>query len=102
MNFLHDAGKTGMLVGEIIGDEKQPCVRYLGFIAVADKIRAEAPLIIKRLRELGVKRVVMLTGDGKRVAAAVGKACGVDEVHADLLPQDKVRVIQKLKEAGVT
>ena len=102
MNLLHDAGKTGMLVGEIIGDEKQPCVRYLGFIAVADKVRAEAPLIIARLRELGVKRIAMLTGDGHRVAAAVAKACGVDEVHADLLPQDKVRVIAKLKETGKT
>ena len=60
------------------------------------------PRMIAQLRELGVKRIVMLTGDGKRVAAAVAKACGVDEVHADLLPQDKVRVIQKLKEAGRT
>jgi len=102
INLLHDAGKTGMLVGEILGEDKHATVRYLGFVAVADKLRAEAPLIIARLRELGVKRIAMLTGDGKRVAAAVGKACGVDEVHADLLPQDKVRVITKLKELGLT
>jgi Cd2+/Zn2+-exporting ATPase len=102
MNLLQDAGKTGMLVGEILGDPARPTVRYLGFIAVADKVRAEAPAMIARLRELGIKRVAMLTGDGKRVAAAVAKACGVDEVHADLLPQDKVRVISKLKEAGKT
>lgn len=102
MDLLHDAGKTGMLVGEILGSHDAPTVRYLGFIAVADKIRAEAPAMIARLRELGIKRIVMLTGDGARVAAAVAKACGVDEVHADLLPQDKVRVIQKLKETGKT
>ena len=102
MNRLHDAGKTGMLVGEILGEHDAPTVRYLGFIAVADKVRREAPAIIARLRELGIKRIVMLTGDGPRVAAAVAKACGVDEVHADLLPQDKVRVIQKLKESGKT
>ncbi len=102
MDLLHDAGKTGMLVGEILGSHDAPTVRYLGFIAVADKIRAEAPAMIARLRELGVKRIVMLTGDGTRVAAAVGKACGVDEVHADLLPQDKVRVIERLKEGGKT
>jgi Cd2+/Zn2+-exporting ATPase len=102
MNLLHDAGKTGMLVGEILGEHDHPTVRYLGFIAVADKVRAEAPAIIARLRKLGVKRIAMLTGDGARVAAAVAKACGVDEVHADLLPQDKVRVITKLKATGRT
>jgi Cd2+/Zn2+-exporting ATPase len=102
MNLLHDAGKTGMLVGEIKGDDKAATVHYLGFVAVADKVRAEAPLIIARLRELGVKRIAMLTGDGKRVAAAVGKTCGVDEVFADLLPQDKVRAIEKLKMQGKT
>jgi Cd2+/Zn2+-exporting ATPase len=100
MNLLHDAGKTGMLVGEIRGEHDKPTVRYLGFIAVADKVREEAPAIVARLRELGVKKVVMLTGDGRRVAGAVARACGVDEFHADLLPQDKVRVIQKLKETG--
>jgi Cd2+/Zn2+-exporting ATPase len=102
MNLLHDAGKTGMLVGEILGEHDHPTVRYLGFVAVADKVRKEAPAIVARLRALGVKRVAMLTGDGTRVAAAVAKACGVDEVYADLLPQDKVRVITKLKESGKT
>jgi Cd2+/Zn2+-exporting ATPase len=102
MNALQDAGKTGMLVGEIKGEEKNPVVHYLGFVAVADKVRAEAPAIIARLRELGVRRIAMLTGDNPRVAAAVGKACGVDEIHADLLPQDKVRVITKLKALGRT
>jgi Cd2+/Zn2+-exporting ATPase len=102
MNALQDAGKTGMLVGEIVGPESQPTVRYLGFIAVADKVRAEAPQIVARLRELGVKRIAMLTGDGPRVAAAVARACGVDEFHADLLPQDKVRAIARLKELGRT
>jgi Cd2+/Zn2+-exporting ATPase len=103
MDLMQDAGKTGMLVAEIIGEQIElATVRYLGFIAVADQIRSEAPAIVARLRELGVKRVVMITGDGPRVAAAVAKKCGIDEVHADLLPQDKVRVIQRLKEAGRT
>jgi Cd2+/Zn2+-exporting ATPase len=102
MDRMQDEGRTGMLVGEIIGEVSNPCVRYLGFIAVADKVRAEAPQIVARLRELGVKRIAMLTGDGPRVAAAVARACGVDEVHADLLPQDKVRAIQRLKQVGRT
>jgi Cd2+/Zn2+-exporting ATPase len=103
MTAMQDAGKTGMLVGEIVGEQLElATVRYLGFIAVADQVRSEAPAIVARLRGLGVKRIVMITGDGSRVAAAVAKKCGIDEVHADLLPQDKVRVIQKLKEAGRT
>jgi Cd2+/Zn2+-exporting ATPase len=100
MNLLHDAGKTGMLVGEICGQHDKPTVHYLGFIAVADKVRAEAPEIVARLRKLGVKKIVMLTGDGVRVAGAVAKACGVDAYHADLLPQDKVRVVSELKKEG--
>ena len=100
MNLLHDAGKTGMLVGEICGQHDKPTVHYLGFIAVADKVRAEAPEIVARLRKLGVKKIVMLTGDGARVAGAVAKACGVDAYHADLLPQDKVRVVSELKKEG--
>jgi Cd2+/Zn2+-exporting ATPase len=102
MDRMQDAGKTAMLVGEIVGDELQPTVRYLGFIAVADKVRAEACAVVARLRELGVKRVVMITGDNTRVAAAVARACGIDEVHADLLPHDKVRIVTRLKEAGRT
>jgi Cd2+/Zn2+-exporting ATPase len=102
MDRMQDLGKTGMLVGEIVGEELAPSVRYLGFLAVADKVRPEAREIVARLRELGIRHLVMLTGDGPRVAAAVAKACGIDEVHADLLPQDKVRVIQRLKEKGRT
>ena len=102
MDRMQDLGKTGMLVGEIVGDEFAPSVRYLGFVAVADNVRPEAPQIVARLREMGIRHVAMLTGDGARVAAAVAKACGIDEVHADLLPQDKVRVIQRLKEKGRT
>ncbi len=48
----------------ILGEHDAPTVRYLGFIAVADKVRREAPAMIAKLRELGIKRVVMLTGDG--------------------------------------
>jgi Cd2+/Zn2+-exporting ATPase len=102
MERMQDAGKSVMLVGEIVGEEKNPTVRYLGFVAVADKVRTEAPAVVRRLRELGVKRIAMITGDNARVAAAVAKACGIDEVHADLLPHDKVRIVTRLKGAGRT
>lgn len=103
MNRLQDEGKTGMLVAEILGDPAEKAtVKYLGFVAVADRVRADAPAVIERLREHGIKRIALLTGDGARVARAVAQACGIDEVHADLLPQDKVRAIEKLKKIGAT
>jgi len=63
-------------------------------------LRESASAVVAQLKAIGVKRVVMLTGDNHRVAAAIGKLAGVDEVHADLLPEDKVRVIKALKEIG--
>ena len=55
---------------------------------------------MRELKEIGIRRVVMLTGDNSRVAAAIAQQAGVDEFHADLLPEDKVRVLKSLKEIG--
>jgi Cd2+/Zn2+-exporting ATPase len=52
------------------------------------------------LKTIGVERVVMVTGDNHRVAAAIAQQAGVDEFHAELLPEDKVRVLKSLKETG--
>src|SRR5699024_5955443 len=62
--------------------------RVIGVVAVADRIRADARDMITRLHEIGVKKVVMLTGDTGRVAENVAAEVGVDEVHAQLLPED--------------
>lgn len=70
----------------------------LGIIALADVVRAEAPAALTTLREMGVKRVVMLTGDSKRVADAVAKQLDIVEVYAELLPDRKVAIIEKLTE----
>ena len=72
----------------------------MGAIAIADVLREGAADVIKQLKAMGVKRVVMITGDNARVAAAIAKQAGVDECHADLLPQDKVQVIRDLKKIG--
>jgi len=93
---LQHEGKTCVLVGKVEGDSGI----ILGAIAIADVLRESASEVVARLKAIGIKRVVMLTGDNHRVAAAIGKLAGVDEVHADLLPEDKVRVIKKLKEIG--
>ena len=73
--------------------------RPAGFVGIADPIKASTPQAIKALREEGM-RVVMLTGDGKTTAEAVAKELGIDEVIADVLPEDKSAVVQRLKSEG--
>ena len=85
---LQDEGKTTMLVG---GDE-----RVLGLLALADTPRPQARPALAELRKLGITELVMLTGDNERVGRAVGAQVGVDAVHAGLLPEDKVRIVEAL------
>jgi Cu+-exporting ATPase len=70
-----------------------------GVLVVADAIKATTPRAIAALREAGI-RVVMLTGDNERTAQAVGRELGVDEVIADVLPEDKAAVIKRLQAGG--
>ncbi|WP_066384461.1 heavy metal translocating P-type ATPase [Halalkalicoccus paucihalophilus] len=85
---LQAEGKTVVLVGT--EDELE------GVIGVADEIRPEATATVARLKELGVKQTVMLTGDNERTARAIAEQVGVDEYQAELLPEDKVAVIDEL------
>ena len=71
----------------------------LGIVAVADVIREDSPAAIRELREMGI-RVVMLTGDNERTAAAIAREVGADEVIAGVLPDGKEEVIRKLCEQG--
>lgn len=73
--------------------------RFLGMIAVADVMKHESPQAIRELRNLGL-RVVMLTGDNRRTAEAIGRQAGVDEVIADVLPDGKEAVIRRLSAEG--
>ncbi len=75
--------------------------KLAGIIAVADVIKEESPQAIKELQNMGI-RVVMLTGDNKRTAQAIGRQAGVDEVIAEVLPDGKESVIRKLKAKGKT
>jgi Cd2+/Zn2+-exporting ATPase len=87
---LQSAGKTVVLVGT--DDELE------GVIAVADEVRPEAKRTVERLRELGVDRTVMLTGDNDRTAAAIAAEVGVDDYRAELLPEEKVDAVEELVE----
>lgn len=87
---LEASGQTVMLVN-IDGS-------WLGMLAVADMLRPDAAEIVASLKGLGIEHVVMLTGDNERVAAAIAAHAGVDEYHAGLLPQDKVRILKILRQ----
>jgi Cu+-exporting ATPase len=73
--------------------------KVCGVIAVADRVRVESRKAIEDLRKMGI-RTVMLTGDNKTVAQEVGREVGIDEVHAELLPEDKVSIVEKLVAEG--
>lgn len=70
----------------------------LGIISVADVIRADGKQTIQDLRKIGVREIVMLTGDNERAARAIATELGLDAYYAELLPEDKVRVLKELQE----
>ena len=70
--------------------------RYAGYILISDVVKPNAKEAISGLKAAGVEKVVMLTGDAKKVADAVGSELGVDEVRSELLPGDKVDEVEKL------
>ena len=76
--------------------------KFAGSIVIADQIKEGAKEAIVRMKQVGVKKCVMLTGDRKETAEAVGRELGLDEVHAELLPGDKVAMVERLlaKEGG--
>ncbi len=70
-----------------------------GVIAIADPIKATTPAALESLRSLGI-RIVMLTGDSKKTADAIANKLGISEVHAEVLPQDKNRIVKQLMQEG--
>lgn len=75
-----------------VGNESHVC----GLISVADSVRPGAAELIADLRRLGLQRIIMMTGDNEPTAKAIAAQLGVTEVHAELLPQDKVRMVEEL------
>lgn len=92
---LEAAGKTTMVVRT---SDRAP--EWLGVIGVADEPRGNIRETLAALRATGVRRIVMLTGDNAGVANAVGRSAGIDEVRADLMPEDKVTAIRELAALG--
>jgi Cd2+/Zn2+-exporting ATPase len=88
LEALQNAGRSIV----VVGNDEHVC----GFIALGDAIREESVEAIKELHRLGIEKVVMLTGDNAGTAQVVSKAVGIDEVKAELLPEDKVNAVADL------
>ncbi len=71
---------------------------YAGLIIISDEVKEDAAKALKTLKSIGIKKLVMLTGDSKAVGTKVGQSLGLDEVHAELLPHQKVEKLEELAE----
>jgi len=91
MEKLESAGKTAMLVSV---DNS-----LVGVLGVADTLKPESAQAVAALKSLGVE-VAMVTGDNRRTAQAIAEQVGIDQVHAEVLPQDKAGVVKKLQSEG--
>lgn len=88
---LEEMEKDGSSV-IVVGKDEHVC----GMIGLADRIRDEAAAAIRQMREAGIERIVMLTGDNRGTGEAIGRQAGVDEVRAELLPEEKVTAVEAL------
>jgi Cd2+/Zn2+-exporting ATPase len=88
---LESLGRSGHTV-VVVGNDQHVC----GFIGLADSVRSSTKSTLMALRQAGIAHIVMLTGDNGGTADAIAQQTDVDEVHAELLPADKVRVVEAL------
>ena len=92
INTLEHEGRTVFVV--------RHGIRYLGAVGLMDTPREAARLVIAELRKLGMTQLVMLSGDNQRVADSVARSVGIDRAFGDLMPEDKVAAIKKLRADG--
>ncbi|NDJ17998.1 heavy metal translocating P-type ATPase [Myxacorys almedinensis A] len=88
-DLLEQDGKTVVWVAQ--------AQQAIGVIAIADHVRPEAARAIAQLKKLGIEQIIMLTGDNQRTAHSIAHAIGVDQVYAELLPEDKLHIIRQLQ-----
>ncbi|HOE57320.1 MAG TPA: HAD-IC family P-type ATPase, partial [Bacillota bacterium] len=85
-----EQGQTAVIVGDPEG--------IIGVISIADTVREDADKLISNLKHLGIKKIVMLTGDNERTAKAISERLGIDEYYGGLLPGGKVKILKELQE----
>ncbi|MEE4637321.1 MAG: heavy metal translocating P-type ATPase [Wenzhouxiangella sp.] len=79
-----------------VSDDQQP----VGLIALRDRVREDARETIDRLRQLGIKRLILITGDRKNKARTLGRRLGLDEIHAEMPPEEKAAIVERLTREG--
>lgn len=95
---LQEEGKTLLYVGSA-GQDRAPG-GPIGVVALRDTLRADAADTLQRLRALGIKQLIMITGDRRAKAEALAADLGLDAVHADVAPEDKAEIIKGLQAQG--
>ena len=76
--------------------EKNDKTEYLGYIVISDELKEDAKAAVEGLKQAGIKRIVMLTGDALKTAKSVADSLGIREYHAELLPGDKVELTEQI------
>jgi len=92
---VHDRLETMQRAGRtvvVVGNDSHVC----GFVTLADSLRPNAVETLKQLRDAGIEKLMMLTGDNQGTAQVIADEAGIDEVHAGLLPEDKVKAVESL------
>lgn len=99
IQFSHDAKKKIAQVEKSAQTFLMVAVdgKAIGALAIADVVKQEARQTIQQLHDLGIKKIVMLSGDNQAISENIGRQLGIDEVQAHMLPEDKVREIEELK-----
>jgi Zn2+/Cd2+-exporting ATPase len=92
LDRLNQDGKTSVLVS-LDG-------RLLGILGIADPLRESSPAMVRKLKQVGLKKIVMLTGDDRRTAEAIAAEAGIEEVYSELLPEDKLGIVRDLQAEG--
>jgi Cd2+/Zn2+-exporting ATPase len=91
-----DPAETGTVVHLAVNKS------YMGYLVISDELKADAAQAIKRLKAIGVKKTVMLTGDSRLVGEQIGNQLGLDEIHAELLPDQKVSQVEQIEKSRST
>ena len=92
-NIVHDTCHVAGTVVHVVLNRV-----YAGYMTIEDEVKEDSAEAVRELKRLGIRKIVMVTGDSRDVAEAVAQETGVEEIHAELLPEDKVKVIETLRQ----